>query len=345
LVLICPPARLFSQCSLCVVVFVTALRAFRYGRSCVPLRLFVRLGAHLANWPCIAFGCPSCQLALPCVAFGRTSCELALRCVRAPNLGEAVLKNLYLQAKIGSYPSSGSSFCLVLPLCGRFRYGSSCVSLRPFVRSVTALRAFPCGRSCQPALHCIWVPLLPTRLALPLVAQPWPGSSCVSLRLFVRLGAHVAKSPCVAFGRPSCELTLRCVRAPNLGEVVLKNLPPSQNWFLSVLRLVFLPSAPLCGRFRYGSSCVSLRPFVRFVTALRLPWAPILPARLAFRLGAPLANSPCLALGRPTLASLLMRFVTALRAFGCPCCEVALRCVGTPILRTRLALRSGPQPW
>jgi len=156
------------------VRFVTAVRAFRYGSSCVSLRPFVRsvtalrafrygrLGAHLANWPCIAFGCPSCQLALPCVAFGRTSCELALRCVRAPNLGEAVLKNLYLQAKIGSYPSSGSSFCLVLPLCGRFRYGSSCVSLRPFVRSVTALRAFPYGRSCQPALHCIWVPLLRT---------------------------------------------------------------------------------------------------------------------------------------------------------------------------------------
>jgi hypothetical protein len=166
------------------------------------------------------------------------------------------------------------------------------------VRSVTALRAF--GRpSCQLALHCIWVPLLPTRLAEPLVAQPWPGSSCVSLRLFVRLGAHVAKSPCVAFGR----------------EAVLKNLPPSQNWFLSVLRLVFLPSAPFVWSF-------SLRLFVRFVTAVRAfrygsscVWAPILPTGLALHLGAPLANSPCLALrlgahlanspcvafGRPTL--------------------------------------------
>jgi hypothetical protein len=179
-----------------------------------------------------------------------------------------------------------------------FCYGSSCVSLRPFVCSVTALRAF--GRpSCQLALHCIWVPLLPTRLAEPLVAQPWPGSSCVSLRLFVRLGAHVAKSPCVAFGR----------------EAVLKNLPPSQNWFLSVLRLVFLPSAPFVWSF-------SLRLFVRFVTAVRAfrygsscVWAPILPTGLALHLGAPLANSPCLALrlgahlanspcvafGRPTL--------------------------------------------
>jgi hypothetical protein len=50
----------------CVVVFVTTLRAFRYCRSRVSLRLFVHLGAHLANWSCISFGCPSCQLALPC---------------------------------------------------------------------------------------------------------------------------------------------------------------------------------------------------------------------------------------------------------------------------------------
>jgi hypothetical protein len=135
------------------------------------------------------------------------------------------------------------------------------------VHSVTALRAF--GRpSRQPALHCIWVPLLPTRLALPLVALPWPGSSCVSLWLFVRLGAHVAKSPCIAFGCPSCKLTLRCIQAPNLGEVVLKNLPPSQNRFLSVLRLVFLPSSPLCGHFCYESSCVSLWPFVCLITVL-----------------------------------------------------------------------------
>jgi hypothetical protein len=344
-----------------VVIFVAALRAFRYGSSCVSLR------------PIRAFGRPSCQLALhcvwvpllptrlalplvaqpwpgsscvslrlfvrlgahvansPCVAFGRPSCELALRSVRAPNLGEAILKNL---------PPSQNWFLSVLrlvflpsaPLCGRFRYGSSCVSLRSFVRFVTALRAFG-HPSCHLALHCIWVPLLPTRLALPLVAQPWPGFSCVSLWLFVRLGAHVANSPCVAFGRPSCELALPCVRAPNLGEAVLKNLPPSQNWFLSVLRLVFLPSAPLCGRFRYGSSCVSLWPFMR------------ISLRLFVRLGAHLANWPCI-------------------AFGCPSCQLALpcpwspnlgqasrvfrygsSCVWAPMLRTRLALRSSTQPW
>jgi hypothetical protein len=264
--------RAFHYCSLCVslrpfVRSVTALRAFGRpscqpalhciwvpllpthlalplvtqpwpGSSCVSLRLFMRLGAHVAKSPCIAFG--------------RPSCKLTLRSVRAPNLGEVVLKNL---------PPSQNCFLSVFhlvffpsaPLCGHFRYGSSCVSLRPFVHFVTALRAFG-HPSSRLVLHFVRVPLLPTQLALPLVAQPWPVSSCVLLRLFVCLGAHVAKSPCVALGHPSCELALRCVRAPNLGEAVLKNLPPSQNWFLSVIRLVFLPSAPFCGRFRYGSS-------------------------------------------------------------------------------------------
>jgi hypothetical protein len=216
-----------------------------------------------------------------------------------------------------------------------FCYGSSCVSLRPFVRSVTALRAF--GRpSCQLALHCGWVPLLPTRLAEPLVAQPWPGSSCVSLWLFVRLGAHVAKSPCVAFGRPSCELALRCVRVPNLGEAVLKNLPPSQNWFLSVIplvflpsapfSLVFLPSAPFCGRFRYGSSCFSLRTFVRFVAALRASrgGSSCVSLRLFVRLGAHLANWPCI-------------------AFGCPSFQLPLPCPwsGSSCVSLRLFVRLG----
>jgi hypothetical protein len=260
--------------------------------------------------------------------FGRPSCEIALPCVRAPNLGEAILKTLppsqnwFLSVlRLVFFPSAPFVWSFSLRLFVRFvtairafRYGSSCVSLRPFVRSVTALRAF--GRpSRQPALHCIWVPLLPTRLALPLVAQPWPGSSCVSLRLFMRLGAHVEKSPCIALGHPSSELALHCVRAPNLGERILKNLPPSQNWFLSIICLIFLPSAPLCGRFRYGSSCFSLRPFVHFVTALH-------------------------AFGRPSCQ-------LALHCIWVPLLPtpLALHCVWAPILRTRLALRSGAQPW
>jgi hypothetical protein len=199
-----------------------------------------------------------------------------------------------------------------------FCYGSSCVLLR-------LVHAFRYGRLCGSS--CIWAPILPTGLAL-------------------HLGAPLANSPCLALGRPTlakllmcfvtalrafgcpcCEVALRCiwapilrtrlrcVQAPNLGEAVLKNLPPSQNWFLSVLRLVFLPSAPFVWSF-------SLRLFVRFVTAIRVfrygsscVWVPILPTGLALHLGAPLANSPCLALhlgahlanspclafGRPTL--------------------------------------------
>jgi hypothetical protein len=155
---------------------------------------------------------------LPCIAFGHPSCELALRCVRAPNLGEAILKNL---------PPSQNWFLSILrlvffpsaPLCGHFHYGSSCV----------------------------WAPILRTGLEL-----------C--------LGTHLANLPWVAFGRPYCKLTLGCVWAPtlhcvwvpNLGEAILKNLPPSQNWFLSILWLVFLPSAPLCGRFRVGVRSLEL---------------------------------------------------------------------------------------
>jgi hypothetical protein len=243
-----------------------------------------------------------------------------------PNLGEAILKNL---------PPSQNQFLSILqlvffpsaPLCGRFCYRSSCVLLLFFVRFVTALRAFGCP-SCQLVLHFIWVPLLPTCLALPLVAQPWPVSSCILLRLFMHLGAHVEKSPCIALGHPSYELALRCVRPPNLGEGVLKNIPPSQNWFLFVIHLVFLSSAPLCGRFHYGSSCFSLWPFVHFVMAFRAfrppscqlalhcVWVPLLPTRLAL-----------------PLVRLLMHF------------DYGFSCVWAPILQTRLALHLGSQPW
>ena len=78
-------------------------------------------------------------------------------------------------------------------------------------------------------------------------------------RLVLRLGAQLADVPCIALGRPTCgradvpcvciadvrwgaqlaESALHCIGAPNLGEVVLKSLPPSQNLFLSILQLVF----------------------------------------------------------------------------------------------------------
>jgi hypothetical protein len=53
------------------------------------------------------------------------------------------------------------------------------------------------------------------------------------------VGAHLADRRCVAFGHPSCGRALRYVGVANLGEAVLKSLPPSQNLFLSILQLVF----------------------------------------------------------------------------------------------------------
>jgi hypothetical protein len=215
------------------VCFVTTVRAFRYSSSCVwapilPTGLAFHLGAPLSKSPCLAlgrptlasllmhfvtslraFGCPCCEVTLRCV--GHPSCELALRCVRAPNLGEAVLKNL---------PPSQNWFLSVIrlvffpsaPLCGHFRYGSSCISLRSFVHFVTALRAFHCGSSCillqlfmRLGTHlanwpCIAFGCPSCQLALPC---PWSGSSCISLQIFMRLGTHLENSPCLAFGRPT----------------------------------------------------------------------------------------------------------------------------------------------
>jgi hypothetical protein len=139
---------------------------------------------------------------------------------------------------------------------------------------------------------CVWVTILQTCLALHCGAKladvqtflalwtclAFALRTCVvapNLRmcLALRWGTQLADGPCVAFGCPSCGRALRCVGVPNLGEAVLKSLPPSQNLFLSVLQLVFKPSSPLCGRFRFGS---------------------------VFRLGAHLADVPFVAFGCTT---------------------------------------------
>jgi hypothetical protein len=94
----------------CVDVFV-ADESFVWA-PILRTRLAFRLGAQLADVPCIPLGCPTCgragvpsvcvadvrsgtQLAdVPCVALGRPTCGRALRCIGASNLGEAVLKSL-----------------------------------------------------------------------------------------------------------------------------------------------------------------------------------------------------------------------------------------------------------
>src|SRR6202789_3746963 len=115
--------------------------------------------------------------------------------------------------------------------------------------------SFAFGRpSCGRALRCVGAPNLRTCLAFALrtcVGAPnLPTCLAFALRTCVgapilwtcfalRWGAQLANVPCFAFGRPSCGRALLCVGAPNLGEAVLKSLPPSQNLFLSILQLVF----------------------------------------------------------------------------------------------------------
>ena len=98
----------------------------------------------------------------------------------------------------------------------------------------------------------IWAPILRTRLVLRLGAQ-LADMPCVALGrptcgradvpsvciVDVRWGAQLADMPCVALGHPTYGHALRCVGATNLGEAVLKSIPPSQNLFLSILQLVF----------------------------------------------------------------------------------------------------------
>jgi hypothetical protein len=98
----------------------------------------------------------------------------------------------------------------------------------------------------------VWATILWTCLSLRCSAQLVDVRTCLvfALRtcvgvpilqtcLVLHWGAQLADVPYVAFGRPSWGRALRCVGVPNLGEVVLKCLPPSQNLFLSILQIVF----------------------------------------------------------------------------------------------------------
>jgi hypothetical protein len=98
----------------------------------------------------------------------------------------------------------------------------------------------------------VWAPIMRTRLALRLGAQ-LADVLCIALGhrtcgradvpsvcvADVRSGTQLVDVPCIALGRPTCGRALRCVGAPNLGEAVLKSLPPGKNVFLSILQLIF----------------------------------------------------------------------------------------------------------
>jgi hypothetical protein len=145
---------------------------------------------------------------------------------------------------------------------------------------------------------------LPLRTCLAFALWMCVGAPNLRTCLALRLGAQLADVPCVAFMRPFCGHALHCIGVPNLGEAVLKSLPPRQNFFLSILQLIFKPSAPFCGCFRCG-------------------WAPNLwTCRRALRCGRAL-------------------HLRCGRALGHPTCGRALRCVGAPNLRTCLVLHLG----
>ena len=155
-----------------------------------------------------------------------------------------------------------------------------CVALR---RPICGCGDVPCvadvpsiafGRpSCGCAFRCVGAANFRTCLPLHWGTQRF---RCGSV---FHLGAHLANTSGVAFGHPSCGRTSHCVGVPNLGEAVLKCLPPSQNLFLSILQVVFSPSAPFCGRFSLQMSFSFGRPSCEI--ALRCVWEPILRTHLA----------------------------------------------------------------
>jgi predicted RNA-binding Zn-ribbon protein involved in translation (DUF1610 family) len=167
------------------------------------------LGDHLADVPCVALGRPNCgrALRLRCGrALGRPTCRRALRCGRAlPCVADVPC--------VVDVPCLAFRTCLVLRWGAQLAYVRTCLALRTRVGA-------PNLRTCLALRTRVGAPNLRTCLAL-------------------RWGAQLADVPCVAFGCPSCGRALRCVGAANLGEAVLKGLPPSQNLFLSILQLVF----------------------------------------------------------------------------------------------------------
>jgi hypothetical protein len=161
-------------------------------RTCLVLRL----GAHLADVPCVALGCPT---------FVR------------PYL------KVYLQAKICSYPSPSSSLSIVFLCVDVFVADEFCV-WATILQTCLALR---------------WgAQLADVRAVLVIALRTCVGASNLWTCLALRWGTQLEDVPCVAFGCPSCGRALHCIRAPNLGEAVLKSLLPSQNLFLSILQLI-----------------------------------------------------------------------------------------------------------
>ena len=176
----------------------------------------VRWGAQLADVPCVALGRPTCGRALCCVGAAKLRTFRVLRLgahlADAPciGLGRPTLvrpyQKVYLQAKICSYPSSSSSFSLVLPCVDVFVADEFCV-WATILRTCLALRWGAQIADVRTSLA------LQTCLAF---AYAFADVSCLAFALRTCLafelrtcvadvlwGAQLADVPCVALGRPT----------------------------------------------------------------------------------------------------------------------------------------------
>ena len=134
-------------------------------------------------------------------------------------------------------------FCVwatILRTCLALRWGAQLLDVLRYLVLRTCL-AFALRTCLVFAFAFADVPCLPfaLRTCLAFALRTCVGAPNLRTCLTLRWGAQLADVPHVAFGHPSCGRALRCVGAPNLGEAVLKSLPPSQNLFLSILQLVF----------------------------------------------------------------------------------------------------------
>jgi hypothetical protein len=143
-------------------------------------------------------------------------------------------------------------FCVwatILQTCLALRWGAQLADVRTCL--AFALQMYAGAPNLWTSIAFRWGAQLPDVPCVALGCPTCGRALCCRFRCrcILHLGDHLADVPCVALGCPTCGHALRCVGAPNLGEAVLKSLPPSQKNFLSILQLIFLPSAPLCGRF------------------------------------------------------------------------------------------------
>jgi hypothetical protein len=115
--------------------------------------------------------------------------------------------------------------------------------------------SFAFGRpSCELALRYVWAPNLRTCLALRWGAQLADVRTCLAFVLRTYLVLRLE--------RPTCGCALLCVGATNLGEAILKSLPPSQNLFLSIQNSGF----PKLGRGKNRPSAGKIRGFRSWAT-------------------------------------------------------------------------------